>query len=410
MGTSPHPVIPDTLKEAQEYARSMKVHRRQCVLLCALVEKAFTAGSPVQSDPEAGQQWDDALTIIHEHLSDWCKLDIVHSFLKSDLIRLGIDQLFGELRWCGMRPEDLNLTEKRRQDEDLLQDTLRTIVSNIELLKRTLNQPLDRIQFFVGKLQTALKSGINTDSVRSKLDSALMFLYKNASVGLPTPDLTAQIVDIDSMPYASDALCRAHHANWLSQERVEVKVLRLVRYNPTSADRFRREVSEFYSVQHQNIVRVYGIVLNEFLGCCVVTPSMNKANALAYLGNHGDIQVLPWLKDIAIALQYLHALTPPIIGGCLRAENILIKDDGQRACIADFGLFPLSGQMPDNVQNLLRWCAPELIRAAKRREQVGDMISICNCKTDIYSFGIVMFVVYWCDPLLPYRRQRDLRA
>ena len=42
-----------------------------------------------------------ALANVVDRFAEWSKLDSVYSFLDSEQIGLGINQLFGELRWCG---------------------------------------------------------------------------------------------------------------------------------------------------------------------------------------------------------------------------------------------------------------------------------------------------------------------
>ena len=89
------------------------------------MENALTAGEPAESSPEAAQQWDEydsffsdfsiglfilfictsVLTNIHTHFAQWSSLDTVQSFLQSDQIRSDIDQLYAELKWCGMNVE-----------------------------------------------------------------------------------------------------------------------------------------------------------------------------------------------------------------------------------------------------------------------------------------------------------------
>lgn len=65
----------------------------------------------------------------------------------------------------------------------------------------------------------------------------------------------------------------------------------------------------------------------------------------------------------------------------------MIREDGS-AYLADFGILQLSRKPWEAVHSLLRWCAPEVIRAAKKREQGEDVASIFTKQSDIYSFGM----------------------
>jgi len=48
-------------------------------------------------------------------------------------------------------------------------------------------------------------------------------------------------------------------------------------------------------------------------------------------------QILPILQDISHGIRFLHAATPQVIHGDLKAQNILV-DSKFRAKVADFGL------------------------------------------------------------------------
>lgn len=121
----------------------------------------------------------------------------------------------------------------------------------------------------------------------------------------------------------------------------------------------------------------------------VLPTSTTGVNALSFLSRVGNTSVIPWLLDIASAMQHLHAWVPAVICGCLRAENIWIKDDGASVCISDYGLFQLSSDIKDAMNKLLRWCAPEIIRAVKNEEGSSSAVSICTKQTDVYSFGML---------------------
>lgn len=67
-------------------------------------------------------------------------------------------------------------------------------------------------------------------------------------------------------------------------------------------------------------------------------------------------------------------------------ESILIKEDGV-ACIDDFGLMTLAGGVAANLDELLRWWPPELIRMSRQTKGPDDAEPTVDKQTDIYSFG-----------------------
>ncbi len=65
-------------------------------------------------------------------------------------------------------------------------------------------------------------------------------------------------------------------------------------------------------------------------------------------------------------------------------------DDGA-ACLSDYGIMPLVGGYGEALDYFLRWMAPELIRAERKRLQgVAVKPAYTRC-TDMYSFGFLLF-------------------
>merc|ERR1711935_342000 len=101
----------------------------------------------------------------------------------------------------------------------------------------------------------------------------------------------------------------------------------------------------------------------------------------------GEI-ILPILCDIAQGLRFLHAATPPVIHGDLKAANVLV--DGRfRAKVADFGLsqkmqVEATGESDAMVTGTPFWMAPELLSRTSQN----------NVATDVYSFGVILYELY----------------
>ena len=75
-----------------------------------------------------------------------------------------------------------------------------------------------------------------------------MFLYKNAEVDIPIPDLSSQISNINPSPARSSAITHTFHGLWLESEVVFVKRIRRLQ-----TDTISRKVSEgllFFSLLH----------------------------------------------------------------------------------------------------------------------------------------------------------------
>lgn len=61
-----------------------------------------------------------------------------------------------------------------------------------------------------------------------------MFLYKRAQIQLPTPDITSQVSEVESVPTPSSPLFKTYHAEWLDEERIVIRALRLTHYTPAN--------------------------------------------------------------------------------------------------------------------------------------------------------------------------------
>jgi serine/threonine protein kinase len=96
--------------------------------------------------------------------------------------------------------------------------------------------------------------------------------------------------------------------------------------------------------------------------------------------------ILNILRDISQGLRFLHSAAPPLIHGDLKAQNVLV-DRRFRAKVSDF---ILSNEVNAGLhRGSLYWKAPELLRQETQ----------ASPRTDIYSFGMVMYEVYSrCDP------------
>jgi serine/threonine protein kinase len=105
----------------------------------------------------------------------------------------------------------------------------------------------------------------------------------------------------------------------------------------------------------------------------------------------GEI-LLPILRDIAQGVRFLHAASPKVIHGDLKAQNVLV-DSRFRAKVADFGL-----SQKRQATGTLYWMAPELLR--------GE--SVNTTASDVYAFGIILCEVYSRQD--PYDGESDVVA
>jgi len=93
----------------------------------------------------------------------------------------------------------------------------------------------------------------------------------------------------------------------------------------------------------------------------------------------GEI-ILQILQDISQGVRFLHAASPQVIHGDMKAANVLV-DSRFRAKVADFGL---SQKRQIGSTGTPYWMAPELL----------NLESGNSGATDVYSFGIILYELY----------------
>ncbi|KAG1733829.1 kinase-like domain-containing protein [Suillus lakei] len=161
--------------------------------------------------------------------------------------------------------------------------------------------------------------------------------------------------------------------------------------------KIRREIDILKTLRHNNIVPLLGTTTG--FGWrpelrCLVTPWIPNGTLDTYLASNHNLTMLArsrMLEDVSAGLGYLHSLH--IVHGDITGANILI-DEGGHARLIDFGLStlvrPLLGQSYLAATSIhpgaIRYAAPELFLS-------DDVCDLPLEKTDLYSFGCVMFQI-----------------
>ncbi|KAG2134895.1 kinase-like domain-containing protein [Suillus bovinus] len=171
---------------------------------------------------------------------------------------------------------------------------------------------------------------------------------------------------------------------------------------PRLTNRFFREIKISSTLNHENIVPLWGVACQFGVLPALVSPWLKNGTLTEYLQNrHKELprgQQYALLRDVARGLEYLHSQL--IVHGDLSGFNVLVDDDG-KARITDFGLSALvparisQALLPTAPGGTLHWIAPEYLRA-----DASDVPSMLSQASDVYSFGGIMLQVL--EGKIPY--------
>ena len=182
-----------------------------------------------------------------------------------------------------------------------------------------------------------------------------------------------------------------HIASWRST-KVACKILQRSSENFCISE-FRSELQSLSQIRHPNIIQFFGAcTLKE--PYMIVIEYMSRGNLEINNSKLSYNEKKQVLIDICSGLTYLHNRTPRcLIHRDLKPNNILLNLSG-RAKIADFGLskfqqdhneaFKMTGET-----GTYRYMAPEVIMHKKY-----------NASVDIWSFGMIMYFMYFMVPFL----------
>ncbi|XP_054983312.1 receptor-interacting serine/threonine-protein kinase 2 isoform X2 [Sorex araneus] len=195
---------------------------------------------------------------------------------------------------------------------------------------------------------------------------------------------------------ASGTVSSARHADW----RVQVAVKHLHIHTPlldSERTDVLREAEILHKARFSYILPILGICNEpEFLG--IVTEYMPNGSLNELLHRKTEYPDVPWplrfriLHEIALGVNYLHNMNPPLLHHDLKTQNILL-DNEFHVKIADFGLS--KWRMMSLSQSKSSKSAPEggtIIYMPPENYEPGQK-SRASVKHDIYSYAVITWEV-----------------
>ena len=147
-----------------------------------------------------------------------------------------------------------------------------------------------------------------------------------------------------------------------------------------------REIRIMYSLKHPHIVKLYNHFEDEdnFYLVLELAEGGTLWQRLARYKSFDEPTSAQYLREVILAVQYLHARDPPVIHRDIKPENLLLDKTGRDGSIklADFGWsnFFNSDRTRNTYCGTLDYLAPEMIT------QSGHTTSL-----DLWNLGVLLF-------------------
>ncbi|KAF8736321.1 hypothetical protein AX14_000497 [Amanita brunnescens Koide BX004] len=284
-----------------------------------------------------------------------------------------------------------NITESKDADHKDVMAQLADVNLNQRLTESRLIECHEDVRAMSMMLQQNLKGReIASEEERRRVAKNLYDLLQLSHQLPPDCQLDGMVEWSGEVPTPGGKNADMYKGRFLHNGDVRIKVIRSA--NPKDGNtvkRIRREVELWAKVQErdqgQHIIPFYGFYTPDGLRIALVSPWMENGDALTYVKKHQYLDYKRLILGIAEGIKVLHSMDPPIIHGNLRAENVLIGEQGQ-PLITDFALAKLEGNFitqTSGVSDSCRWSAPEMFE---------DQATV-SAKGDIYSFGMTILQV-----------------
>ncbi|KAH9967848.1 hypothetical protein BC827DRAFT_1263627 [Russula dissimulans] len=411
-------------------ANAVKVHKtrlvelsRQCGLVLSSVREyhspsfAATSGG-TEADEIERQACPIFLTIsdtlfmsprraierILERVSGWAKLSNTASMLKQNAIHHGIEECYRDLTTCTakfMVAMSMVNTSQNHEKEQARQRDHRELVDMVIALRedvRNRNRNSSRNQSMASNPSQLhdpepLIQELVRDSEGQSSIPIPAVMPPPAQRSKSMADFSGRVSKVSNHIVIEGNFLVFYPGEWTNHgDRVALGRLR--NQSPDCQQRFKEWVEASVSIQHWNVLRMFGHVMVEGV-IYSINPWMEHGNIREYLRRNPDADRTRLVGEVASGLEFLH--DRDIVHGDLCSKNILISASG-KAFVCGFGLFRFSN--PTSNFSRARWFAPERISASSATSE-----SVTR-EADIWSFGLLCLEVFTGED--PYSSYTDV--
>ena len=162
-------------------------------------------------------------------------------------------------------------------------------------------------------------------------------------------------------------------------------VIKRIKDNYVGRINERKEADILKNIKHSNLPQVYDFIQMD-TEVYTVMDYIDGNTMMEYIKagvRFDEPQTIKWLKDLCLALHYLHSQNPPIIHSDIKPSNIMISSDGN-ICLIDFNI---SLNDPDHKMTTgysRNYAAPEQLGGISSGKVLG---AVADVRTDIFSLG-----------------------
>lgn len=154
-----------------------------------------------------------------------------------------------------------------------------------------------------------------------------------------------------------------------------------------SQRQFEREAIILAGLRHPGLPRVTDHFVIPDQGQFLIMDFINGRDLEKILmsdpGTQIEAQVVDWINQVCLALQYLHNHHPPVIHRDVKPQNIIITEENQ-AILVDFGIFKLYDPLLSTTAG-----ARGVTSGFSPPEQYGK--GKTDARSDIYSIGATLY-------------------